>query len=87
MKTNSIIVVLVFLFLPGTHVAAQNGQTGVKNEITKHSKELDDLEGKKIQQQTLSTTHFEKLDTTTKAVKTRFHVKKPLYKKRRRNRK
>ena len=74
-------MVPVFLFLSGTHVSAQNGQTGVKNEITKHSKELDDLEGKKIQQQTLSTNHFEKLDATTKAVKTRAHEKKPLYKK------
>ena len=74
-------MVPVFLFLSGTHVSAQNGQTGVKNEITKHSKELDDLEGKKIQQQTLSTTHFEKLDTTTKVVKKKAHYKKPLYKK------
>ncbi len=85
MKKNLIIVVLVFLFLSGSHVSAQNGQTGVKNEITKHSKELDDLEGNKIQHHILSTNHFEKLETTMKAVKTRSNDKKPLCKKKKKN--
>jgi len=57
-------LVLVFLFLSGTIVHAQNNQTGVKKEIVKHSEQTDSLQGKKIQQGTLSVDSFEKLDTT-----------------------
>jgi hypothetical protein len=64
MKINSIILVLVFLFLSGTTVHAQNNQTGVKKEIVRHSEQTDSLQGKKIQQAALSTNGFEKLDTT-----------------------
>lgn len=73
-------MVLVFLFLSGASAHAQNNQTGVKNEIVKHSEQTDSLLGKKIQQGTLSVNSFEKLDTTT-AIKPKPHNKKTTHKK------
>lgn len=73
-------MVLVFLLLSGTTVYAQNNQTGVKKEIVKHSEQTDSLQGKKIQQGTLSGNRFEKLNTTT-AVKPKPHNKKTTHKK------
>ncbi len=80
MKKNAIVMVLVFLFLSGTTVYAQNSQTGVKKEIINHSEQTDNLQRKKIQESTLSVNHFEKLDTTI-AVKAKPLNKKTTHKK------
>lgn len=61
-------MVLVLLMLSGANVHAQNNEKGVKKEIADHSGQTDKIVGKKIQQQTISSNRFEKLDAlaTTK---------------------
>ena len=81
MKKNAIISVLVFLLLSAITVQAQNSQTSVKKVITDHSEQADKIVGKKIEQHTLSGSHFEKLDTII-AVKPKPHNKKITHKKR-----
>ncbi len=80
MKKYLIVMVLVFLLLSGVTVFAQNKQTGVKKELDAQSEQTDKLQGKKIQQKTLSVNRFEKLDnaTTVKAKRPRkaIHKKK-----------
>ena len=80
MKKNSLNTVLVFLMLSGTTVHAQNSQTGVKKEIADHSGQTDKIVGKKIQQQTISSNRFEKLDTLA-AIKPKPHYRKHAHKK------
>ena len=80
MKKNSISTVLVFLMLSGTSVHAQNSQTGVKKEIADHSGQTDKIVGKKIQQQTISSNRFEKLDTLA-TIKPKPHHRKHAHKK------
>ncbi|MEO6356997.1 MAG: hypothetical protein ABIU77_05805 [Ferruginibacter sp.] len=62
MKKNSILMVLVFTLLSGRTVQAQSSQTGVKKVIADHSEQTDKLQGKKIQQGTLSGNTIEKVD-------------------------
>ena len=76
-------MVIVFLFLSGTTVYGQNSQTGVKKEIINHSEQTDNLQGRKIQESTLSGNHFEKLDTTI-AAKSKPLNKKTTHKKKKR---
>jgi len=80
MKKNAIISVLIFLLLSAITVQAQNSQTSVKKVITDHSEQADKIVGKKIDQHTLSGSHFEKLDTII-AVKPKPHNKKITHKK------
>ncbi len=75
-------MVLVFLFLSGTSVHAQTSQTSVKKMINNHSEQTDKIVGKKIEQNTLSGSRFEKLDTVTAAtVKSKPHNRKSAHKK------
>jgi hypothetical protein len=62
MKRKSFLKVLVFLLLSGTAVQAQSSQTGAKKVIGDQSEKADKIQGKKIQQGTLSGNKIEKLN-------------------------